>query len=99
MRAGRVLTVPSIAALAVAGGIAAGGCGSSSSADITSEAKQSAAMTHDGAMKSDGDGAMKHHAGSMKQGDKGGMKHNHDSMKQGSSMKDDGSSSSDQMSH
>ena len=77
MRARRALTVPAVAAVAVSGAIAFGGCGSSSNAATTDSAAQS---SQGGAMKDEGS-SMKHKGNSMK--DEGSKKH-------GAGMKDDG---------
>jgi hypothetical protein len=84
--------VPAIALLAVAGGLAAGGCGSDSSVQgATSGAKDAKPMKHEeAAMQGGGDGSMKH--------PERATKHNQGSTG-GDSMKHEDSSSGDQMSH
>ncbi len=89
MRLRQAATVPVVAAIALSGAVAFGGCGSDSNAATngsTTDSMHHEAMKHDdGAMKHEGD-AMKHEGDSMKH-ENGSMK-NHDK-----AMKHEGSSS------
>ena len=82
MRLRQAATVPVVAAIALSGAVAFGGCGSDSNAATngsTTDSMHHEAMKHDdGAMKDEGH-AMKHEGGSMKD--------------QGKAMKHEGSSS------
>jgi hypothetical protein len=77
MRLRQAVAIPAVAAIALSGAVAFGGCGSDSSAATngsTTDSMHHEAMKHDdGAMKHEGD-AMKHENGSMKDQDKA-MKH------------------------
>lgn len=83
MRLRQAATVPVVAAIALSGAVAFGGCGSDSNAATngsTTDSMHHAAMKHDGgAMKHDDgtmkhDGAMQHESGAMKHEDKA-MRH------------------------
>jgi hypothetical protein len=77
MRLRQAATVPVVAAIALSGAVAFGGCGSDSNAATdgsTTDSMHHEAMKHEGhSMKHEG-GAMKHENGSMKDHDKA-MKH------------------------
>lgn len=77
MRLRQAATVPAVAAIALSGAVAFGGCGSDSNAATnrsTTDSMHHEAMKHEGeAMKHDGD-AMKHEDGSMESQNKA-MKH------------------------
>jgi hypothetical protein len=73
MRARRGIAIP-MAVLAVAGGVALGGCGGSSDDDTTTQQSQNAsATTGSDAMKDDGHAMKDDHEGAMKEDD--AMKH------------------------
>jgi hypothetical protein len=84
----QAVAIPAVAAIALSGAVAFGGCGSDSNAATNGSTTDS--MHHE-AMKHEG-GAMKHDGHSMKhEGD--AMKHENGSMKnQGKAMKHEGSS-------
>ena len=89
MRLRQAAAIPAVAAIALSGAVAFGGCGSDSNAATngsTTDSMHHEAMKHDdGAMKDEGH-AMKHEGDSMK--------HEGGSMKdQGKAMKHEGSSS------
>jgi hypothetical protein len=90
MRLRQVVAIPAVAAIALGGAVAVGGCGSNSHAatgESTTDSMHHAAMQHQ-----EGE-AMKHGEGAMKHGE-GAMKHEGESMKhQGSAMHHEGSSS------
>jgi hypothetical protein len=88
MRLRQAATVPAVAAIALSGAVAFGGCGSDSSAATNGSTTDS--MHHE-AMKHQGN-SMKHQGNSMKhQGNS--MKHQGNSMKQqGKAMQHEGSS-------
>jgi len=77
MRLRQAVAIPAVAAIALSGAVAFGGCGSDSNAatnESTTDSMHHEAMKHEGhAMKQEGD-AMKHENGSMKDQDKA-MKH------------------------
>ena len=77
MRLRQAVAIPAVAAIALSGAVAFGGCGSDSNAATngsTTDSMHHQAMKHEGhAMKHEGD-AMKHESGSMKDQDKA-MKH------------------------
>lgn len=82
MRLRRAATIPVVAAIALGGGVAFGGCGSDS--DAAPKESTTDAMKHEGAMKDEGD-AMRDEGKSMK--------HEGDAMKgNGKAMKHEGSS-------
>jgi hypothetical protein len=80
MRLRQAATIPAVAAIALSGGVAFGGCGSDSNAAAsgsTTDSMHHEAMKHDdGAMKDEGHAmkhegdSMKHEGGSMKDQDK-----------------------------
>jgi hypothetical protein len=83
MRLRQAATIPAVAAIALSGAVAFGGCGSDSNAATSTSGSTTDSMHHE-AMKHD-DGAMKHEGDSMK--------HENGSMKdQGKAMKHEGSS-------
>jgi hypothetical protein len=88
MRLRQAAAIPAVAAIALSGAVAFGGCGSDSSAAAngsTTDSMHHEAMKHDdGAMKHE-DHAMKHEGDSVKHGD-GSMKD------QGKAMQHEGSS-------
>ena len=95
MRLRQAATVPAVAAIALSGAVAFGGCGSDSNAATngsTTNSMHQEAMKHEsGAMKHEGN-SMKHGDGSMKDQGKA-MKHEGDAMKhEGDAMKHEGSS-------
>jgi hypothetical protein len=65
MRASRALAIPAVAAIAVGGAVAFGGCGSGSDAATTTPATQAAQTSQNEAMKHEGE-AMKHEDSGMK---------------------------------
>jgi hypothetical protein len=77
MRVRQAVAIPAVAAIALSGAVAFGGCGSDSNAATngsTTDSMHHEAMKHQGgAMKHEGD-SMKHEGGSMKDHDKA-MKH------------------------
>jgi hypothetical protein len=77
MRLRQAAAIPAVAAIALSGAVAFGGCGSDSNAATngsTTDSMHHEAMKHEGhAMKHEGE-AMKHENGSMKNQDKA-MKH------------------------
>jgi hypothetical protein len=88
MRLRQAVAIPAVAAIALSGAVAFGGCGSDSNAATNGSTTDS--MHHE-AMKHEGD-SMKHEGKAMKhEGDS--MKHENGSMKdQGEAMKHEGSS-------
>lgn len=89
MRLKQAATIPAVAAIALSGAVAFGGCGSDSNAATNGSTTDS--MHHE-AMKHQG-GAMKHEGNSMKHED-GSMKDQGNSMKhQDKAMQHEGSSS------
>lgn len=78
MRLRQAVATPAVAAIALSGAVAFGGCGSDSNVASSTGESTTDAMHHD-AMKHEGD-AMKHESGSMKDGGHA-MKHHGDSMK------------------
>lgn len=92
MRLKQAAAIPAVAAIALSGAVAFGGCGSDSNAATNGSTTDS--MHHD-AMKHEGD-SMKHQGHAMKN-ESDSMKHGDGSMKdQGKAMKHEGSSD-DQM--
>jgi hypothetical protein len=86
MRLRRAAMVP-VAAIALSGAVALGGCGSDSNAATdgsTTDSMHHEAMKHDGEAMKHEDGAMKHHGDAM-QDEGGAMKH------QGKAMPHEGS--------
>ena len=77
MRLRQAAVIPAVAAIALSGAVAFGGCGSDSSAatnESTTDSMHHEAMKHDGAAMKHEDHAMKHEGKAMKhEGD--GMKH------------------------
>jgi hypothetical protein len=68
MRLRQAVAVPAVAAIALSGAVAFGGCGSDSNAatnESTTDSMHHEAMKHDDAMKHHGD-SMKHQGGAMK---------------------------------